>query len=676
MQFIRFPRFVQFIFIVAVTMWGLLHFLFMREIRGEDSVKGFEHLIGHDPHSNTHRVGFTDYPDATSNRMHGKKIGIAKDGTPLFKVMELPPKNQDVSTALRTGGGFNMRLSDSTPLDRDIKDSRQNECKRIQWDVGGHDASVIIVFYNEHLSTLMRSVHSVLNLTPPILLKEILLVDDGSALPWIASVDNGGTGELERYIETLPKTRLVRLPLRKGLVAARLMGVENAVARSFVILDSHIEVQPMWLEPILARLSGPEGRNRVVMPMIDGLDAKTLTHKGGGIGCTLGFIWTITEHAVPDQKKDLDKRTSSVGPIESPAMAGGLFGANTEEFLQMGAYDRKFLYWGTENLELSFRLWQCGGSLECAPCSRVYHMFREGGMGYGIPGNAVQINKLRTAAVWMDEFGDVARAVLGRPDVDIGDISERVKLRQDKHCNNFKWFLDNMWPEGYVTDISHVPFMGMIRNKEYGVCLDTGSSPGQSVSLTGCSSDGYFVETDRWTHIRTNKDKYIDYHRNGHGWMLFSKVGHLMPIRNDESCLQPAADTDGSLVERTDWCHTNEQIFTWIPVNDSDEWNYSEGRLSYRPNPNSTPTRCITVVEKENKHKMLLMECNTEDTTQIFQFEKFHSDEQFGIKLLADGQRISVKDVVKYKTQDDITSKSKDSAVKGVNVLKNRHTQN
>lgn len=43
-------------------------------------------------------------------------------------------------------------------------------------------ASVVICFFNEAFSALLRTVHSVLDRTPPYLLHEIILVDDHSEL--------------------------------------------------------------------------------------------------------------------------------------------------------------------------------------------------------------------------------------------------------------------------------------------------------------------------------------------------------------------------------------------------------------------------------------------------------------------------------------------------------------
>lgn len=106
---------------------------------------------------------------------------------------------------------------------------------------------------------------------------------------------------------------------------------------------------------------------------------------------SLGFLWKLIEHGyVPDAsspKERQNKRPSET--VSSPTMAGGLFAADKRFFLdQLGGYDEQFVFWGTENLELSFRVWMCGGSLLCVPCSRVYHIFRKGGVGYHVSNNA------------------------------------------------------------------------------------------------------------------------------------------------------------------------------------------------------------------------------------------------------------------------------------------------
>lgn len=57
-----------------------------------------------------------------------------------------------------------------------------NRCRDRIYPVSLPTASIVICFYNEAFSALLRTVHSVLDRTPNYLLHEIILVDDHSEL--------------------------------------------------------------------------------------------------------------------------------------------------------------------------------------------------------------------------------------------------------------------------------------------------------------------------------------------------------------------------------------------------------------------------------------------------------------------------------------------------------------
>lgn len=76
---------------------------------------------------------------------------------------------------------FNEFVSDLVALNRSLPDPREDYCKQDGLYLENlPSTSVIIIFHNEAWSTLLRSVHSVLNRSPEHLIHEIILVDDFS----------------------------------------------------------------------------------------------------------------------------------------------------------------------------------------------------------------------------------------------------------------------------------------------------------------------------------------------------------------------------------------------------------------------------------------------------------------------------------------------------------------
>lgn len=107
------------------------------------------------------------------------------------------------------------------------------------------------------------------------------------------------------------------------------------------------------------------------------------------------------------------------------------------------------------------------------PCSRVGHIFRDF-HPYRFPDNKDThgINTARLAHVWMDDykrFFFMYQPALENNPI-IGDLTHRKQLRQKLRCKNFKWYLQNIYPEKFIPD-ENVQAYGQIKNK-FNMCLD------------------------------------------------------------------------------------------------------------------------------------------------------------------------------------------------------------
>lgn len=336
---------------------------------------------------------------------------------------------------------FNVLVSNKIGPLRSVPDTRHKLCHEQSYDKVLPSASIIMCFYNEHLETLVRSVSSIIRRTPSYLLHEIILVDDCSDLDDLR--DN-----LEEELSALKnsKVRLIRNAEREGLMRSRVYGARNATGDVLIFLDSHIEVNVDWVEPLLQRIK--TNRTILAMPVIDIINSDTFVYSSsplvrGGFNWGLHFKWDNLP------KGTLAKESDFVGPFQSPTMAGGLFAVDRQYFKDLGEYDMGMDVWGGENLEISFRTWQCGGSIELVPCSRIGHVFRKR-RPYGSPdGSDTMIrNSLRLSRVWMDDY--IKYFFENQPhakNIDPGDLTDRHELRTRLNCKSFEWYLKNIYPQ-------------------------------------------------------------------------------------------------------------------------------------------------------------------------------------------------------------------------------------
>lgn len=200
---------------------------------------------------------------------------------------------------------FNALVSNNIGLMRSLPDTRHKVCPRSSTMPSESlpTASIVMCFHNEHKMTLFRSIKSIIDRTPSWILKEIILVDDFSDLP-----------ELEFHLQSDLNTQLhydnlryIRNAQREGLIRSRVIGAHEAKGDVLIFLDSHIEVNQQWCEPLL-RLIKTENTTLAV-PVIDLINADTFQYTSsplvrGGFNWGLHYKWENLPEGTLKQDED------------------------------------------------------------------------------------------------------------------------------------------------------------------------------------------------------------------------------------------------------------------------------------------------------------------------------------------------------------------------------------
>ncbi|XP_036404722.1 polypeptide N-acetylgalactosaminyltransferase 10-like isoform X3 [Megalops cyprinoides] len=491
--------------------------------------------------------------------------------------------------------GFNIYVSNRISLNRSLPDIRHANCRRKLYAERLPNTSVIIPFHNEGWSTLLRTVHSVLNRSPPELVAEVLLVDDFSDKEHLKT-------SLEQYVARFPKVRILRTRKREGLIRTRLMGALAATGEVLTFLDSHCEANVNWLPPLLDQIS--QNRKTIACPMIDVIDHDNFGYETqAGDAMRGAFDWELYYKRLPIPP-ELQREDPSQ-PFESPVMAGGLFAVDRKWFWELGGYDTGLEIWGGEQFEISFKVWMCGGRMEDIPCSRVGHIYRKY-VPYKVPGGvSLARNLKRVAEVWMDEYAE--HVYQRRPEyrhLAAGDVTAQRELRNSLGCRSFSWFMTEVaWdlPRHYPPTEPPAAAWGELRSANSGMCIEAKHlSSGSVLRLETCLKG-------RGEMGRSHGQVFTL------GWRQDVRLGD--PLHTKRVCLD--ATSPSSPVTLYD-CHG---------MRGNQLWKYRQDKSLFHPSTNS----CMDCSSTDRT--IFMNSCDPNSPSQKWIFEKTNSSilEQFSL---------------------------------------------
>ncbi|KAM3726334.1 putative polypeptide N-acetylgalactosaminyltransferase [Dirofilaria immitis] len=439
---------------------------------------------GSDPFASYKSYGKKDWHDYESMKRDAVRQGLGEGGKPVVIASKKLKKLRD---SLYRSNGYDAYISDLIALDRSIKDIRHSGCKSMVYLEKLPSVGVVLPFHNEHNSTLLRSVYSVINRSPKDVMKEIILVDDGSTKPFLK-------GPLEKFLKKADLNyivKVIRTQKREGLIRARQIGARHTTADVIVFLDAHSEANYNWLPPLIEPIA--LNYKTVVCPFVDVIDCDTYEYRAQDEGGRGSFDWEFNYKRLPLTE---DSKKNPTHPFRNPVMAGGYFAISRKWFWELEGYDEGLEIWGGEQYELSFKVWQCHGTLIDVPCSRVGHIYRCKYIPFPNPGigDFISRNYRRVAEVWMDEYAEFLYK--RRPPllaVDFGDLSKQKAVRKRLKCKSFEWFMkeiafdqEKFYPAVEPEDSAK----GELRNIAANKCVDTQFKDAEKkFGLCKCISD-------------------------------------------------------------------------------------------------------------------------------------------------------------------------------------------
>ena len=170
----------------------------------------------------------------------------------------------------------------------------------------------------------------------------------------------------------------------------------SLVAKGSILIyvSSTVVVNHGWIQPLIAKVSTAD--NLVAVPHYDNLLSDHRFYRTDD-QLVNTFAWSLYTVYIDSPEKDEEMLTTSV-------MRGDVFAVKKSFLSGIGNYDEHFkANGGGEHIELSFRIWLCGGEIKVVTCSRV-------AVHNSLKPQSVTSasNYRRVAELWMEDYSETA----------------------------------------------------------------------------------------------------------------------------------------------------------------------------------------------------------------------------------------------------------------------------
>ena len=385
------------------------------------------------------------------------------------------------------------------------------------------NVSIVIVYHNELLPLLLRTLTIIMRRTRPEYLNEIILIDDSSPVDF--------SGDLLTYCRShkIPVVYM-RNTQQMGIARSRLKGITMATGKVTVLLDSHIEVMDLWLEPLLRTIEyHPNG---IVVPCM-----KLLQEAQPNSECKpyeayprYGFRFIEIKNFPTSYFYDQSDN------FKSSALLGGSFAGNTDILRKFYPISLVGNTWSVENSRLSFRIWLCGDGIRVSSCSQVMH---RNGLDVLLTRYLGNDNTNLFSKLLVENVAEILNFI---PDTDSDDkqvllekafnddiykslalqYSDQIRKSfnpQTLSCKNYSYYLRNVMKYFQSFQKPDFVFVGGIESvSEQGKCIEIGPKFDSTLFLYSCRDRQYTVDDSHvfgftkngGIRIPTKEDKCLD----------------------------------------------------------------------------------------------------------------------------------------------------------------------